>query len=404
MSGYESIVFDVAPDESAQITVTLLTGSEFTITNSTEIEISSAVAMQAGDSIRILSFSNHDMLGMRTQIFSGTYEETVVTPVGFDSDTPEVGFDELRFDSGFSDAISRPLITLSRPVTNANYLWITINGTRRFPNSDFILLDPTTVEFGRHLNLTESDVIVVTAFTENLHQQTIGYRIFKNLLNETSYLRISQENSSILASPLHIDDTEISVLDARYLDVPSVEDGIPGVIFINGERITYYEIDLENNKLKRIRRGTQGTGAAEIYPTRTPVFSAGIGQVIPASNDAFLTQRFIYDTPESIPAQFRITQFEEMASALSPDNIQVFVGGILLDTSEYQIDITIGESEPNEILLTLDTALAPGVELMAYLKYSKLWYDITNNPDLSLIRSNTIQSNFLKEKPCFTLV
>ena len=56
---------------------------------------------------------------------------------------------------------------------------------------------------------------------------------------------------------------------------------MPGVIFINGERIEYWEID--GNKLKRIRRGTWGTGAHATHASGSEVVDSSKQQLIPGS-------------------------------------------------------------------------------------------------------------------------
>jgi hypothetical protein len=68
----------------------------------------------------------------------------------------------------------------------------------------------------------------------------IAYRVFNNMLGDTGYLRISSANATALTSQLTINDSEIYVADASKLSAPDKLTATPGVIFINGERITYY--------------------------------------------------------------------------------------------------------------------------------------------------------------------
>jgi hypothetical protein len=74
----------------------------------------------------------------------------------------------------------------------------------------------------------------------NANANVIAYRVFNNMMGDTGYLRISSANSTILTSTLSISDSEIYVADATKLAVPDRVQAVPGVIFINGERITYY--------------------------------------------------------------------------------------------------------------------------------------------------------------------
>jgi hypothetical protein len=113
----------------------------------------------------------------------------------------------------------------------------------------------------------------------------ISFRMFKNLIDQYSYYRMSADNSTTLTRPLLITDTVISVASAAALDVPTPSSVNPGIIFINGERITYYERDLAKNQLGRIRRGTGGTGVPQQHPAGTAVVGSGASQYINAAHN-----------------------------------------------------------------------------------------------------------------------
>jgi hypothetical protein len=113
----------------------------------------------------------------------------------------------------------------------------------------------------------------------------IAFRMFKNLIDQNFYYRMSAANATSLTRPLLITDTVISVASAAALDAPSPDSVRPGIVFINGERITYYERDLINNQLGRIRRGTGGTGAPETHAAGTAVVGSGFSQYINAAHD-----------------------------------------------------------------------------------------------------------------------
>jgi hypothetical protein len=130
------------------------------------------------------------------------------------------------------------------------------------------------------------DIQVYTKINGNV--DILGYRIFNrsyplfnSIINETSFLRIADAYSTVLATELAITDTEILVVDAAKLSTPDTLAGIPGVIFIDGERITYWTIDLVTNTLGQIRRGTQGTGMPIVHPAGTLVVDASDRQLIP---------------------------------------------------------------------------------------------------------------------------
>jgi hypothetical protein len=82
------------------------------------------------------------------------------------------------------------------------------------------------------------DMRIYTKIDANAN--VIAYRVFNNMLGDIGYLRISSANATALTSQLTINDSEIYVTDASKLSAPDKLTATPGVIFINGERITYY--------------------------------------------------------------------------------------------------------------------------------------------------------------------
>ena len=70
--------------------------------------------------------------------------------------------------------------------------------------------------------------------------------------------------------------------DVSALSNPNTELAYPGIIYINGERITYYTKNDGTNTLGQLRRGTLGTGANVHYVGDT-VTSGSINQTVPDS-------------------------------------------------------------------------------------------------------------------------
>jgi len=123
------------------------------------------------------------------------------------------------------------------------------------------------------------DMQVYTKINGNV--DVIGYRMFSNMMREESYLRIATAHSTTLAANLHIGDTTIIVTNASLLSVPNLAGATPGVVFINGERITYYTINLIANTLGQIRRGTQGTSTPLMHVSGLRVVDASTSQLVP---------------------------------------------------------------------------------------------------------------------------
>ena len=223
-------------------------------------------------------------------LFSGLeYTGTIVDAPSF---TTSAGFDTRRFDRDLFDSVEPGSDTLPD-----NYLDNTIQSS--FQDSQLGLRpEDVTLDGAAFVDTFNShapeelipgqcfdtlDLQVYTVADTANSAPPIAFRIFKNMLDETSYFRISAARITQLATTLLITDTEISLVDASVVAEPQPLEtpSVPGVVFINGERITYFVRDLGENKLKQIRRGTFGTGAAQVHPVGSRVVDAHQAQLIP---------------------------------------------------------------------------------------------------------------------------
>jgi hypothetical protein len=100
-------------------------------------------------------------------------------------------------------------------------------------------------------------------YVNDVDQEVTVVGVRKNSWPE--YYTISPANITVLTSNLNITDTTIRVADASVLPPPGIEALLPGVVFINGEKITYYGRNLATNTLSQIRRGVDGTGARLVH-------------------------------------------------------------------------------------------------------------------------------------------
>jgi hypothetical protein len=114
-----------------------------------------------------------------------------------------------------------------------------------------------------------------------------AFRIFKNMTNEFSYYRISAANTTDLSANLSVTDSNVYVTDSSVLPIPNPTLAIPGVVFIGGEKITYYTNDTVNNVLGQIRRGVDGTGTPLLHAANTRVSDTSVQQIIPGSAPTF---------------------------------------------------------------------------------------------------------------------
>ena len=236
------------------------------------------------------------------------------------------------------------------------------------------------------------DALEIRTFSNTVgNTETYGFRVFKPMNQNLIFTRISENATTTLASNLFLTDDEILVSDASKLPEPSPSLGNPGVIFINGEKITYYQrydtaklatainwnantqinvgtlinfdgnVYLTNgnvyanansyvntanlqlitlNSLRQIRRGVDGTGAANIILSGNLVSDSSLDQLIPNSQiystltitgnlkvTTNVTYKVTLDTPINANVGDYLTQFvgntgnAKVLSAITNGNI-----------------------------------------------------------------------------------
>jgi hypothetical protein len=113
-----------------------------------------------------------------------------------------------------------------------------------------------------------------------------AFRIFNDMsgnltASNIAFHRISSAATTTLKSNLALTDTEILVTDASALPAPDPVRVLPGIVFIGGEKITYYKRFTANNALGQIRRAVDGTAAfSPNVVAWTPNTVIGQGNVI----------------------------------------------------------------------------------------------------------------------------
>ena len=250
--------------------------------------ISEDVGLAENDEVFIQTYTSHDALGIRTQVFKGTTAESATVFIGFD----DVPFDSEMFDGDTTILSTVTRYTLSRAVEKTDYLRVTLDlegghsgGRYLFPNIDYTLISPTVIEIGEGIGITPDSILVVTSFYEVGQKPSIGFRIFNDMRGQISYTRLSDAATTTLVADLETSDDTIYVLDASALGEPNLARNEPGVVFIDGERITYYMRNTVTNTLTQIRRGSGGT-ALSPHTAGTTVVDAGSSQIIPEAHEA----------------------------------------------------------------------------------------------------------------------
>lgn len=311
------------------------------------------------EKIFVTTFTNHDQMNLRTEIFSFT-----------------------------STGVGDEIITLASNPINSTYTFVSFNKEHLTPNFEY------TVD-GKKIIIPESvanngltNELIVSYVTGTVSKPAIGYRIFKDILNRYHYRRISKAHTTKLSQTLTTSDTTIEVVDGSVLANPSVSTNTPGVIWIGKERITYFT--KVGNTLGQIMRGTLGTTISSSYSGGTKVVDASLVQNIPYQ-DTVKTSTFSGDGSTT---QFTMTNDADSTSftASSQSQLVVTVGGA--KSTDFTVD---GSST-----ITFNNAPGDSIRVRVTKKQGSVWYDqgtSTAANGLGLQASTGVEVQFLQNSP-----
>ncbi len=279
-AGDAFVTLTTAPADGDKVIVFNRSESEYTISaDGTEITIDGSLSFTSSSVLRINTFANHDPLRIQTKVFEGQ---------GTGSTTVLDEFDTVNFDTaGFDRSVVSGTVgtyDLDRTVTNVNNFWVTVDGVRLHPGdyitvgSSIIMNDATKAIIGG------ASVVVITHISENQIQPSVGFRIFKDMNDNVEYLRMCKDATTEITTEAVVTDTKIYVDDASVLAQVDGDSEYPGVVFIGGERITYWEINTTDNYISSLRRGTLGTAVVQLISPGFLVVDGGKDQNLPASN------------------------------------------------------------------------------------------------------------------------
>ena len=367
------------------------------LVNGTTLQLTTPVTSAT---IKVTSFTDHDNLMLRTERFKG------------------------------DDAL-----ILSFPTISESYVWITAANTQLTAGIDYIILeDMRTIKFSEFVNIQATDDIVVVVINPPTYGTTVlGYRIFKDMFDRHQFRRISEYFSTRLAQPLQYTDDKIVVEFGGHLLQPSPGRNLPGVVYIDGERIEYTSKD--GNVLSGLRRATLGTGPALFSDIGTEVIDQSIRQLIPTVDYSLIqhipssnTTTYVISTVTNT-STFSVTSSTHAGSGIkfstltnAVDQIEVYYGGRQLrkssiivhdksrsyyTTSSVQVNgVTTSSYETllpeftvtgtNTLVLNIAEEITTGTRITIVKKEGALW---TGTEATSLISSIATQADFLRSRP-----
>jgi hypothetical protein len=284
--------------------------------------------------ISVITFANHDILNIeRTNNYAESRSLLTL-------ETPEY----YRFNQ-----LAGGRFKLRNSVTGSQYVWVTLNRQLLTPEIDYVLeTNLSHIRLDHSRVLLPTDIVEVIVFSNKPVQLPVGYKIFKDMLNSTTYSRLDDRVSTVLAEPLHHFNSQIIVEDGSGLQEPNAMLNKPGVIFINGERIEY--LQKSGSRLGQLRRGTKGTGAKLLHAAGTLIRDQGTTQLIPykdemvtnlAVSNSYLMAAQYFENSNSISARIEINGDDQSLSTDGGDIINIIGTG-------FAANVVVYIGEPND--------------------------------------------------------
>ena len=293
--------------------------------------------------------------------------------------------------------LTQGLVELRLPAVDPAYLWVSLNGQLLSANVDY-----TITEDLRYLKVTKpllkDDRLDIVHFAGNRVNDRFGFRIFKDMLNRTHYKRLNSSKIFVLDQELNYFDQDIKLVDSTGISQPDPSINVPGVIFIDGERIEYFKV--EDNVLSQLRRGTLGTGVKTTYNAGTELMDQSTYQTVPYT-DEIRTLQFEADGSTATYAldwaTSNINEFEVFVAGRRLRKQAISVFDTTIDQDSPEADITVdAEFTISNNAITLNTIPGAGTKVFIIRKIGKTWQESgeslrdAQNPIAAFLRDQTI--------------
>ena len=339
------------------------------------------VAPAEGAKLTVYTFNKHDSMDFERKNYDVVARS--VLNVGTE--------DHIQFNH-----IKAGLVKLRYPAIDAQYVWLTINGILQTPSVDYRLTDDKNfVKYNGSFN--DNDEVEVIQFSSNGEiQPKFGFSQFKDILNRNIYKRLGDVAPLKLAKDLKTFDKEIFLDDASKLGQPDKNSSIPGIIFINGERIEF--LIKQGNVLRQIQRGTLGTGVPSVHESGSDVYNQGPMQTAPYADQTIVDEQIGDGSTTVFPLAFTpksVNEFEVFVAGkrLRKTAIQMFNPTLDQDSpeadetapAEFSVDGTTAN-------VTLLNTPALNVKIKIVRRQGKRWAD----PGITLNDAESLVARFFK--------
>jgi hypothetical protein len=242
-------------------------------------------------------------------------------------------------------------------------LVVTLDGRYLFQDQDWYQSSETSITI-KGATINPNQVVTILQSSAFSVPDSIGFRIFQDMRGLQRSYKISPGFTTQLATALSATSDIITVADASVLTVPNLALAIFGQITINGERISYRNINLATNTISGLRRGIAGTGAAA-HPAGSAVYVIGAEVELPMQyQDTLVYDNFLADGATST---FVATDVQIIDDSSAVEAVEVYVGG-LLQTTGYSI------TSAAPVTVVFDTPPAAGYQVSIRVLQGLSWY------------------------------
>ena len=316
-----------------------------------------------GSVIEVMQFTNHNILGVE-RINYDVVSRTTLIP----EDLDYITYNRLTVGE----------VKLRYPAVDAQYVWVSVNGELLSPSVDYYVTDDKLkVQLVRQPDA--NDAIDIIHFTAPVSKPKFAYRQFKDMLNRTHFKRLDTASAK-LAQALNYYDLRIELDDASDLSEPNKGQNLPGVIFIDGERIEYFV--KEGNTLRQLRRGTLGTGIKETYAINTKVYDQNISKTVPYKDRTLAFNTVADGVTSTFEVGYPVSSINEIevfvaGSRMRKTTLDKFDHTTALDSPEG--DNTIAADFAFDANTNQITLLTPPVENARVTVVKKIGQSWTNN-------------------------
>jgi hypothetical protein len=385
-----SVILANTPDSGTSVSIAVSTRAQYVVSldsssNEITFRVDSQFGLQVGDVLAITTWNDTSEQNLLTLVYVGPLSEGTITYQAYD----ETIFDEATvpgpgsFDYGVGVIVYYNDFQLGRTITNSSRLWVTLNGFRLFDGIDFTIQDQELI-----LNsgpVGQFDVLAVTLYTDTVVPDELSFRIFQDMRGVQATYRITDNSTTELTVTLGDYDDTIYVNNASELPVPDLTVNLWGIVMIGGERIMYRYINLENNTLSSLLRGTGGTAKAGHFPGDKVYDLTADNLLMVEYQDRFVTYNEIADGQQQ--------EFVTDISVETIDNaaVLVFVGGIA------STDYILTANSP--VTVFFNPAPIAGYQVTVQVRRGLSWYEpgeSTASDGIALQETNTQAARFLR--------